>query len=278
MAFEQPVSRRRTVVALVGLALALTALPRPAAAQFEPQQARPAIGERYHVEVAGTLWNPALAGTVSSSQFGRLGDQIDFVSDLQFEQTRFRDLRFVVRPGRKHRFRFQYTPIVYTSETVFQRPIEFNGQRFDVSLPVASEFEWKVWRLGYEYDVYYTPRGFIGILFDVRQTRLYARLASPAADEFTRAQAPLPAIGIVGRAYPIPELAINFEVSGFRLPDVDPEYQANYFDWDIHGTFNVSEYVGLQVGWRRLTTLLQIERDLGDVKFQGMWFGAALRY
>ena len=133
-------------------------------------------------------------------------------------------------------------------------------------------------RIGYEYDVFYHPRGFIGILFDIRHTKLAARLASPIVDEFTSATAPLPALGIVGRVYPIPEVAINFEVSGLRLPDIDPKYKADYFDWDIHGTFNASEHVGLLVGWRRISTFLQIETDKGDVKFQGMWFGAALRY
>jgi hypothetical protein len=27
-----------------------------------------------------------------------------------------------------------------------------------------------------------------------------------------------------------------------------------------------------------MTTFLSVEQDLGDVKFQGIWFGAALRY
>jgi hypothetical protein len=73
-------------------------------------------------------------------------------------------------------------------------------------------------------------------------------------------------------------VAVNFEVTGFRLPNVDPDYDANYFDWDINGTVNLSQYLGLQVGWRRMTNYLAIKQDVGDMKFQGMWFGAALRY
>ena len=44
------------------------------------------------------------------------------------------------------------------------------------------------------------------------------------------------------------------------------------------GTVNLTRNLGMQVGWRRLTTYLNIERDIGDLKFQGMWFGAAVRY
>jgi hypothetical protein len=106
-----------------------------------------------------------------------------------------------------------------------------------------------------------------------------AELASPLATEFTRGKAPLPAIGLVGRAYPLPELAINFEVSMFRVPKGSiPDVEANYYDWDIHGTMNLNRFVGLQVGWRRMTNFLQVEEDTGDVKFQGIWFGGAVRY
>jgi hypothetical protein len=217
-------------------------------------------------------------GIISSEQFGIPGDDVDFVRDLAFEQQRFGDMRFVLRPGKKHRFRFQYTPISYAAETSLRRPIVFNGQRYDIALPVASEFEWKVWRIGYEFDVFYTSRGFVGILFDVRQTRMTAHLASPILDEFTTASAPLPALGVVGRAYPIRNVAINFEVSGFRLPNIDPDYVGSYYEWDIHGTFNVNENLGLTGGWRRTTTYLGIKNDIGDLKFQGIWFGAAVRY
>jgi hypothetical protein len=263
----------------LAFAAATAIVPSTASAQGRnPEMGPSAVGERYHIEVGGTLWNPALFGVISSEQFGQIGSDIDFTDDLNFKQTRFKDLRIVLRPAKKHRFRLQYTPVVYTSETQFRRDIIFNNQRFPVSVPVNSEFGWKVWRVGYEYDFLYKPRGFVGILFEGRVTEFSARLATPFADpEFVLARAPLPAIGLVGRAYVLPEVALNFEVSGLKLPDVDPDYQANYFDWDVNGTVNLTNNVGLQVGWRRMTTFLAIERDKGDVKFEGMWFGAAIR-
>jgi hypothetical protein len=274
----------------LGLAMIVGAIvaaaPRAAAAQsFKPETPdNRAIGERYHVEVSGTLWNPSLFGVISSEQFGIIGSDIDFTSDLGFEKTRFKDLRIVLRPGKKHRFRFQYTPVSYTAATNFQRTIKFNGILFPVSVPIQSEVSWKVWRFGYEYDFVYTPRGFVGVLLEGRYTQFSAHLATASpllatqADEYTEAKAPLPAIGLVGRAYPLKEVAINFEVSGFHVPDIDPKYKANYYDWDIYGTVNLTNNVGMQIGWRRMTTFLSIEKDMGDLKFQGMWFGAAIRY
>ena len=97
-------------------------------------------------------------------------------------------------------------------------------------------------------------------------------------DEFTSAKGPMPAIGLVARGYVAPNVALNFEVSGFRVPNVSEKYQARYYDWDINGTINVTNYFGVQLGWRRMTTFLNIDRDGGDFKLQGLWFGAAVRY
>jgi hypothetical protein len=257
-------------LALAGLAVLALLVPAVARAQYaRPETRSSAVGENYHVEIAGTLWNPDVAGTISSEQFGLIGSQIDFVDDLAYQKTRFKDLRIVLRPTRKAKFRIEYTPIEYTAETTLKRDIVFNGQKFD----------WKVWRFGYEYDVLYRSRGFVGVLLEGRYTQMNAELNSPITDEFTTAKAPLPSVGIVARGYVLPEVALNFELSGFKVPATWVEgYEANYYDWNISGTVNVTNNFGLQAGWRRVTTFLSIKKDLGDVKFQGLWFGAALRY
>jgi hypothetical protein len=271
-----------------GAALMLTAaasLPSPAAAQYSaPDYSNAAIGEQYHVELSGTLWNPNLFGEISSEQFGLIGSRIDFLDDLGFTRTRFKDLRIVLRPTRKAKFRIQYTPIEYVAETTLRRTIVFNGIQFPVSVPIESSFAWKVWRFGYEYDIVYKSRGFVGVLLEGRYTQMDATLSTnspifnPQLSEFASARAPLPAIGVVGRAYVLPEVAVNFELTGFKLPNIDPQYRANYFDWDLSGTVNLSNNFGVQVGWRKMTTFLAIENDTGDLRFQGLWFGAAVRY
>ena len=274
-------STLRAAARLAAIVALATLTPAMASAQFVTQQEqRPTagIGEGYHIEVSGNLWNPALSGIISSEQFGLIGSDIDFTKDLGYERTRFKDLRIVLRPGKKHRFRAQYTPVVYTAETTLKRNIVFNGIVFPVSVPVESEFAWKVWRLGYEYDFFYTPRGFVGVLLETRMTTFSAELNSVIASEYTLARGPLPAAGIVARGYVHPTVAINFEMTGMRLPNVDPEYQANYMDWDLYGTVNFSPYVGFQMGYRKMSTFLSIERDSGDIKFGGIWFGAAVRY
>lgn len=266
---------------LSALATLVLATPAVAGAQYGAPELGgvPVAGEQYHVEVSGTIWNPDLQGIISSQRLGIIGSDVDFIEDLGFERTKFKDMRIVLRPSRKSRFRIQYTPVQYEAETSLKRDIIFNGQKFPLNLPVQSEFDWNVWRFGYEYDFLYTDRGFLGVLLEGRYTQMTAKIASPLISEFTKVRAPLPAIGVVGRAYVVPQVAVNFEMSMFRVPEGSiPDVEANYYDWDIHGTFNLNRNVGVQVGWRRMTNFLMIEGDTGDVKFQGLWFGGALRY
>ncbi len=98
------------------------------------------------------FWNPPPVLTVASESLGIIGDQIDAVNDLGIQQRRLKELRFVLRPGRKHKLRISYLPITYQAETNVSRSFVFNGQRYAVNLPVSTDFSWKTWLFGYEYD------------------------------------------------------------------------------------------------------------------------------
>ena len=259
--------------------LAALALPASASAQGNDNKVSTrAIGEEYHVELSGGFWRPSVSGIFSSEQFGITGSDVDFVSDLGFKTTRFGDIRLVLRPSKKSRFRFQYTPVSYSAESQLSREIIFNGIKYPTNLPVNSGFDWKVYRAGYEYDFFYTDRGFIGFLLEARYTEMSARLQSPVNNEASSAKAPLPAFGLVGRGYPLKNVSITAEVTGFKLPNIDEDYDANYIDVDIYGTVNFTHHFGVQAGWRHMHTFLKVEKDRGDFTFKGIWFGGALRF
>ena len=271
---------RPVYVFLASMLISATLIPSLSSAQAATPTSSRAIGEVYRIEVSGGVWSPTVFGTiaVTNDQIEAQGTTIDFVNDLGFKNTRFPDLRVVLRPAKKHKFRVQYTPVSYTGESVINRNIIFNGILYPTNMPVNSTFDWKVWRFGYEYDIIYRDRGYFGILLEGRYTEMNATLQSPVNNEFTRAKAPLPAVGAVVRLYPLRNLSITGEISGFRLPDIDEDYEANYADIDVYATFNVVHNFGVQGGWRRMNTFLRVEGDQGDIKFQGFWFGGALRF
>ena len=252
----------------------------PASAQYQvPALSDPATGETYHVEVSGNLWGPTPNVLISSESLGIIGNEIDFVTDLGIEKATFRQLKVALRPARKHKFRFEFTPINYSAEAAPTRRVVFNGVEFPITIPVQTDVRWNAYRFGYEYDFVYRDRGFVGLLLELKYTDIEASLQNVIGTEFVRARAPIPAIGGIGRVYVVPNISITGEFSAFKLPDsIDEEYRASFYDFDLYGTVNFNDHVGAQAGYRSLTVFYNIEEDAGDLKLKGLYFGGTLRF
>lgn len=272
-------SRRVSLTA--ALAVACLMLSVPAAAQYGAASTQGSIGDRYNIEASVGWWNPEPDAVVSSESLGIPGDNINLVTDLGIEQKRIPDLRLVLRPGTKHKFRFNYLPLKYSAESVVQREFVFNGQRYRLGLPVNTTADLTTFRIGYEYDFIYRERGFLGVLLDVKYTNVDVQLDSPIGSEFTSQVAPIPTIGIVGRGYILPNLSITGEVSFFSVPDnlaEQIEADGRYLDYDFYGTFNINRHVGAQLGVRSIDVSYFKDLDSGTLNFTGLYFGAVVRY
>lgn len=267
----------------ITMALALCGLAAPAAAQYTAPSmtTSAAVGENYHIQASAGLWMPTLTGVVSSEQFGIIGTKIDFVKDLKFQDTKFSDLRFELKAGKRNKLYAQYIPITYTSDTTLTRDIVFNGQKFPANFPVQSQFDWKVWRLGYELDLISVDRFFLGGTLEARVTDFAVTLKTPGNTEYSKASGPLPAYGGIARAYLLPNLAVTASVSGFSLWDslaTKLDATGNYVDMDFYATYNINNYVGVQGGYRKMSMTVTLKKDFGDMEYNGLWFGGVIRY
>jgi hypothetical protein len=259
---------------------ALLAGATTASAQYRPTGlSDPATGESYRIEFGADLWSPTPNMVISSEGFGIIGTEIDLVQDLGLVKQRFGELRLVLRPATKHKFRFQYLPIKYQAETVLQRRIVFNGIGYNIGLPVNSQLIWKTYRFGYEYDFLHRDRWFAGFILEAKYTDTEATLESPVASEFARARGPIPAIGGIFRGYVVPNVSITAEVTGFKLPErVAEDYRGKYVDYDFYATVNFTNNVGVQGGFRSIEIDYTANQDFGDLKLRGVYFGAVVRY
>ena len=256
----------------------------PVQQPVQPTGAKPSsddqygIGEKYWVEFSYTFWQPNLDGSVSSDKAGIIGSKVDLTSDLALEKARFDDFRFVIHPAKKHRIKVEYTPIAFTGSSVLSRDVTFNGRLFNLALPVDSTLDWKVLRVGYEYDFFYRPRGFVGVLVTGGYTHLDAGISSVIGSAEATGQWPLVEIGGAGRFYPIRHLAVNVEVSGLKLTNLEPDSLLKTLNWDFSGTYNITNNFGVSGGWRRIDTSLKLKGDAGELDFKGLWFGGSIRY
>jgi hypothetical protein len=237
-----------------------------------------ATGEKYNVELALGFWTPERDIQIASESSGIVGTTIDAVTDLGFEKETFRDWNLVLRPSKKFKFLIGYTPIHYVAEATLERDIVFNGQTYPVNVPVNSDFNWKAWRFGLEYDFVYGSRGFAGFIADVKYTDVHVDIATPVGSltEFTDVQAPIPTVGGIGRVY----LARNFSVTG-ELTGLKVTYDEDtgkYIDFDLYGTFNFNHNLGVQGGYRRIKVDYDIDEDLGNFDLKGLYFGGVVRF
>lgn len=270
----------RTLAIGLFITYAVLMTPAGAHAQFTATPfSDPATGERYHIELAGALWNPPPHFRIASESLGVLGTTIDAVTDLGIQRKRIGELRLVLRPGRKHKFRINYLPMTYNASSTVRREFVFNGLRYGLNLPVTTDLAWKTWAIGYEYDFLYRDRWFVGLVLQAKATDIQATLQAPIGTEFARAQAPIPTLGGIARVYVVPNISITGELVGFKIPEnIDERYQAHYFDFDLYGTVNFNDYVGAQVGYRSLDLGYIFEKDHGEFKAKGIYFGGVVRY
>ena len=90
------------------------------------------IAEDYHIEAAYGWWNAKPELIVNSESLGILGTDVDLISDLGIEQHRLGKFDLVLKPSKKHRFKYQHLPIKYSTDAFpVQRSFIFNGQRYN---------------------------------------------------------------------------------------------------------------------------------------------------
>jgi hypothetical protein len=265
-------------VALLGM----VAVPSAAWAQYPAAGPEPGIAENYHIEAAYSWWNADPELFVNSESLDILGTDVDLINDLGIEQHRLGKFDLVFKPAKKHRLKYQRLPIKYERDAFrVTRAFIFNGQRYTVGVPVTTSVDFSSHSFSYEYDFLHFPRFFVGAGIGMKLTNVHVDLQSPIGVEFFRQTAPIPAFGFAGRGYITPNLAVDSEISFFRIPssiEEQIEGDGSYNDFDLHVTYNFNKYVGAQLGWRKTTIFYEADRDSGDLKFTGTYFGGVIRY
>jgi len=263
----------------------LLAFAVPAAAQYQPYQGYQsntrATGETWHVEVSFGFTNPPPDIVVSSKALGIIGSEVDAQEDLGMQRQWQWGFNATLRPAKKHKFRFSYGPINYSAETVVQRTIVFNGQGFQVGLPVNSEIKWAAYRFGYEYDFVYRDRWFVGLVLDAKYSDVEVKLTNPLTVEWVKVKAPIPTIGGIVRVYPAANISVTGEFTGFKLPNAEgllEGYEGHWYDLDIYGTLNFSDNFGVQGGYRSIDVSYRKDQDSGDLKLKGPYFRGVVRF
>jgi hypothetical protein len=229
--------------------------------------------ENFGFEANLMFWKPSPEIVLTS---GALGTPVDFINTFAVEDKRFRGYRVVVKGG-KHKVRYSTETIKYDATATPTETIRFRDQTFAMGVPTTATFEWKLTRIGYEYDPFATARGFVGLVADLKYNKMNAQLSAPgvATETFERA-IPVPTFGGIARGYLTQYISVTIEMTGFKVNRSD--FVAKFVDFDIYGTANLGRNAGVQYGYRSMKVDYDIESDIGDLKLKGPYLGFLLRF
>ena len=261
-----------------GLALVLLLSAVPAFAQYKPQSiGAPATGEQFVIEVSAAYWYPTADISVASTSRNVIGSSIDLKNDLGLADDRFPMFKIVLKPKTKHKIRLQYIPINYSQTATPTRVLTFAGQTFARSVPITSNLDWKAYEIGYEYDFISTNYMFLGGILEAKYTDVSARLTSAVVSGSESVKAPIPAVGVVARAYLAPNLSLTGELTGIKVPSIR-SFSGHYADVDVYVTLNLNKRIGAQAGYRAMDVLFNANDDSGSMTLKGAYIGGVLRY
>ena len=280
----------RRVAAFRGLLVGLLACAGPATAQLSPAPADFPVGELYRVELLGSLWPPTDDLTVVSRGSGPAAAITGSTRETGAGAPRFTDLRIRLRLSRRQRMHLDYLPIRYPAATTLHRGPPAEEAGLEPGVPAASTLTWRTWRLAYEYDVVHLARGSLGLFAEAAYTDVRVALddapgpgcgAESAGCEIARVRRPVPAAGGVLRLYPSPVIMLGGEVSLLRMPGWIGDlldYTGEHLAYDVHAALNFIEAFGLQIGYRSRSLKLRTADHDADLKLEGVYVGALLRF
>jgi hypothetical protein len=259
-------------VVVVSLFLASCISLTPTLARAQSADVPPT--ERYHVEFGTVWWQPSPELVIQTDALTGVGlSDFDFADEFGFDTKRFSEFRVILKPARKHKVRVSYVTVEYDQTSTLSQPIAFDGTTFSGS--AAANIRWNLWRFGYEWDFVSTERGFFGLLADLKYNRVSAAVQSRFAAEAADAKAPIPGLGVIGRHYVHPRVAISGEFSAFKIVG---DVEGSFYEFDASATGNIFKSFGVVGGYRLVNADYIVDEDRGDLKLGGVYFGIVSRF
>ncbi len=263
------------------LAIAMTVVPRANAQALGPAAPSDERSEAYRAEIAVGLWNASPDVVISSGTLGIEASDIDFVGDLGLLRKRLPQVRVVLKPAPRHKIRVGYVPTSFEAERTLRRTISFGRTSFDIGIPVSASLTFHTSYFGYEYDLISRPRGFAGVIGEVRYVRVGAEVSSGSLGvESSVTNGFIPVVGGVARGYLHRRVALTGELTWFPLPELFDGWGGGgrSIDFDASGLFTFTQNVGIQAGYRTLDVNYRRNADAGSVALRGLYVNSVIRF
>jgi hypothetical protein len=241
-----------------------------APAALHAQQADYPPQEGYGIRLEYREFRPTFSGDIQKGFGDQEGTLVDVVDDLGIPDERTFEARGTLQFKQGHKLRGSYTPLDYSGDVdEARRDFDYGQTEFQRFERVLTSLKGGYYSASYEWDFMRGPRGFLGVTLGAKVIDLDATLVAPeqSAREQDTLRAPVPAVGLVTRAY-TGRVSVEGEISGMTLGD-----RGTLIDFDLATRVHVSDRLGIGGGYRYLSIKAKDDRDFGDIRIRGWHFG-----
>lgn len=258
--------------AAIAVFLSLTSVP--ALAQL--QQRSPNLGEQSTVEIEVRRWQSDLVSELRLSTPGVPGTDLDPIIDLGLPNERTFDYHFGVRLTRRFKLRGNWFRIQYEADTLISQDLAIAGQQFSSGSILSSLLELEQRRGGVEFDIFGGEYGFLSVVGEWARFQATTELDSDEGAAMPeRLRMDLPLLGLKGRMYLTPALAVTVEALGMQRESVGV-----MTDLDFSATYNAIPNLAFSYGYRNsYNRFKDIEPDSRAIfRVRGQYFSVTVRF
>lgn len=231
------------------------------------------------VEFEGRYWMPSLSASGSAVKDG-VGTELDFVDEVGIENKDFTEARFTWYYSKSSKLRISYMAWDFTGNETLEREIVFNGQTYNIGHDVYGKLDLSYLRVGWFGEFWGSDNDVfkIGPAVDVKVFWVDASIRDDfdLAAQSATVTAGLPSFGLSFDFCPIDEVTVFGEITGIYAGDY-----GHFFDAEIGAKYmyyfeNFS--LGVQAGYRSFNVKVDYEDDYFDMDLSGTFIGVSVGF
>ncbi|MFX1417175.1 MAG: hypothetical protein ACFFC0_10210 [Promethearchaeota archaeon] len=213
-------------------------------------------------------WRPGLR-----SELAVAGPLFDLKSDLGVEDSRNQEYRGYIRFGRWLKVHASTFKFNFRGLSTLERDITFSDATFLEGTEVSTVMTLQHIKGGVEVDILALREGFLAVVVDYSDFKAKpVNLSSADSSAEETLEMALPTLGLRGRIYLTPALALTAEATGMKR-----ESTGVITDFEGVVTYNLSRNIGVSVGYRNFYAKW-LKQGRAVFRMEGYFFSGTVRF
>jgi hypothetical protein len=227
------------------------------------------LGEGNRVEFEVRRWRPRLRSELTVA-----GPLIDLKGDLGVEDSRNQEYRGYIRLGRWLKVHASTFKFDFQGLSTLERDITFSSATFLEGTEVSTAMTLQHIKGGVEVDILALREGFLAVVVDYSDFKAKpVNLSSADTSAEETLEMALPTVGLRGRIYLTPALALTAEATGMKRESTTGVIT----DFEGVVTYNLSRNIGVSFGYRNFYAKW-LKAGRAVFRMEGYFFSGTIRF